>query len=72
MTDLLQKAFAEATKLPEEEQRTLAEWLLAELRGERRWEELLAGSVDALGRLGDEALREHEDGRTQPLDPERL
>ena len=72
MTDLLQKAFAEATKLPEDEQRALAEWLLAELRGERRREELLTGSVDALGRLGDEALREHEDGRTQPLDPERL
>jgi hypothetical protein len=72
MTELLEKAFAEAAKLPEEEQRRLAEWLLIELSAERRWEALLANSSDSLERLAEEALREHRAGRTEPLDPDQL
>ncbi len=72
MTDLLAKAFAEAAALPEDEQDALARWLLAELAAERRWTEALAGSVDTLGQLGDEALAEHRAGRTQILDPDRM
>ena len=71
MTELLEKAFAEAAKLPEEEQRRLAEWLLSELGAERRWQGLFAGSSDALERLADDALREHRAGRTEPLDPDQ-
>ena len=72
MTELLEKAFAEAAKLPEEEQRRLAEWLLIELSAERPWEALLANSSDSLERLAEEALREHRAGRTEPLDPDQL
>ena len=72
MTPLLEKAFAEASQLPDREQDALARWLLDELASERRWEEAFASSADQLGQLADEALAEHHRGRTQPLDAERL
>ena len=42
MTKLLQKAFDEASKLPEGEQDPLGRILLDELASERRWDELFA------------------------------
>ena len=72
MTKLLKKAFDEAAKLDQVEQEALARWLLDELRSERRWEELCAGSQGALSRLADEALDEHRSGQSQPLDAETL
>ena len=41
MTKLLQKAFDEASKLPEGEQEALGRILLEELASEGRWEELI-------------------------------
>ena len=72
MTKLLQRAFEEASKLPEGEQDTLGRILLEELASERRWEELFAGSHDVLADLADQALAEHRAGRTKKLNPEKL
>ena len=72
MTKLLEKAFAEAFKLPKREQDKLAKWLLAELESERRWDEAFSRSADQLETLADEALTEHRKGRTKPLSPDRL
>jgi hypothetical protein len=72
MTKLLQKAFDEASKLPEGEQDALGRILLDELASERRWDELFAGSHDLLTELADEALAEHRAGRTAKLDPDKL
>lgn len=72
MTKLLEKAFAEASRLPEHEQDALGEWLLKELASEAGWEKAFAGSHQALAQLADEALAEHCEGRTQVLDPDRL
>lgn len=36
MTELLEKAFAAATNLPEEEQDRLARWILEEIASEQR------------------------------------
>jgi hypothetical protein len=72
MTKLLQKAFDEASKLPEAEQDALGRVLLEELASERRWEQLFAGSQDLLAELADEALAEHRAGRTEKLTPEKL
>jgi hypothetical protein len=72
MTKLLQKAFDEASQLPEGEQDALGRILLAELASERRWEELFAGSHDLLAKLADQALAEHRARRTEKLDPEKL
>jgi hypothetical protein len=72
MTTLLQRAFAEASKLPADEQELLAARLLAELAAEDDFDRALAGSGEKLERLDAEALAEHRAGLTQELDPERL
>ena len=72
MTNLLKKAFDAASRLPEEEQDAVAEWLLAELASEEKWEECFAVSQGALSLLAQEALDEHERGETRVLDPESL
>jgi hypothetical protein len=72
MTALLQKAFAEASKLPEREQEVLAARLLAELATEDEFDRAIAGSCDKLAILAREALAEHRAGQTQPLDPKTL
>lgn len=72
MTELLQEAFREASKLPDEEQQQLAAWILEELTSERRWGEAFARSADALARLADEATAERRAGKTMVLDPDAL
>jgi len=72
MGKLLEKAIAEASKLPESEQEAIGAWLLAEIESERRWDALFARPSDTLDRMADKALSEHEAGLTQPLDPDTL
>jgi len=67
MTELLQKAFDEASKLSADEQDALAAVLLAQLQGEARWDEALEESQDALSMLAREALSEYRAGKTEPL-----
>ena len=72
MSKLLEEAIAKLAELPEEDQDSIASWLLEELESERRWEALLSESGGALGRLADEALSEHASGITKELDPDKL
>jgi hypothetical protein len=72
MTTLLANAFEEASKLPESDQDALAKWLLEELHSEKRWAESFAESQDVLEKLADEALEEKKQGKTSPLDLDRL
>jgi len=72
MTDLLERAFAEASKLSPSEQDALAKRLLAELEDDQAWERAFARSQEQLGRLAQEALTEHEAGLTHELDPDKL
>ena len=72
MTEQLERAFTEASKLPPEEQNILAEWLLAELSSEKRWSQLFANSQDVLATFGQKALDEHRKGKTQELNPEKI
>lgn len=67
MTKLLERAFAEAAKLSQEEQDAIAALLLEELASERRWSEAFAKSQDKLAVLADEALAELDRGETKPL-----
>jgi hypothetical protein len=71
MTQLLERAFAAASKLPNPEQDAFASLFLAELESERRWAETFANTPDQLSSLADEALREFEAGETRPMDLER-
>ena len=72
MTQLLKKAFEEASKLSELEQNDLAQWLIEEIISEKKWEKAFADSEDVLDKLADEALAEHAQGKTKPLDIDRL
>jgi hypothetical protein len=72
MTKLLERAFTEASKLPDSEQDAFARWILEELGAEKRWDTAFANSQDLLSRLADEALAEHRAGKTEVLDPDKL
>ena len=56
MTDLLNKAFDAASRLPRDEQDALAEWLLAELASEEGWRERFAETHNSLSVLAREAF----------------
>ena len=68
MTSLLEKAFRQAARLPDDQQDALAAMLLEELKSEARWQELLSRSSEALRSLAEEALAERHNGRTVDLD----
>ena len=63
MTQLLEKALSEISKLDEPEQDALASILLEEIASEERWSRLFDESQDILSSLADEALAEHAAGR---------
>ena len=72
MTRQLEKAFAEASKLPEAEQDLLASWLLAEVAAETEFDRAIQRTGDKLARLAEDAIDEQRAGLTVDLDPERL
>jgi hypothetical protein len=65
MTNLLERAFAEAGKLSSAEQDLLASRLLAELGDEDDFDRAIASSADKLAILARQALAEHRAGLTQ-------
>jgi hypothetical protein len=72
MTKLLETALAKASQLPDTEQDAIAQIVLDEIDSERRWDALFAKSPDTLRKLADSAWIEHEKGRSEPLDVDRL
>ena len=70
MTQLLERAFAVASKLPGPEQDAFASLLLAELDSEQRWTAAFSTTQNQLAALADEALREFAAGQTQPMNLE--
>ena len=72
MTRLLERAFKEASKLPEIDQNALAKWVMEELEAEGKWAKAFAGSEDIFDKLADEALAEHKQGKTKPLNIKAL
>ena len=72
MTKLLEQAFDRATKLTDDEQDALAAVILEELADERHWAKAFEGSRTALDLLAKEAMEDLEQGRTTPLDPDKV
>ena len=68
MTSMLEKAFSEASKLPDAEQNALARWVLDEIESDRKWDTLFAESEDTLAQLASEALEEEGQDKTTRLD----
>ena len=71
MTELLERAFTEASKLPEKEQDAMAALLLEEISCEQRWDTAFAASQPQLAKMARAALREFEAGETRPMDADR-
>lgn len=67
MESLLERAFAEAAKLPKAEQDVLASRLLAELAVEDDFDRAIAGSAPKLRRLAEEAIAEFRGGSSEEL-----
>ena len=63
MTELLARAFEEASELPAPLQDELAREILEGLIGESKWDKTLARTQDQLEKLGDEALAELRAGK---------
>ena len=63
-----------AFEFPKDDQPRFVHFLFVEPGSERQWAELVAcqESEELLGRLADEALSEHNVGRTQPLNADDL
>lgn len=72
MTELLEKAIAELNRLPDEQQNTMAQWILEELEDDRRWDAAFANSLPQLEQLAKKALEDYREGRTQELNPDEL
>jgi len=72
MTKLLKKAFQAAEKLSKEQQDALAAMMLDEIESDEHWEASFEASHNELEALAQEALEEHRQGRTQPLEPDAL
>lgn len=72
MTELLAKAFARASELPEEEQDVIAALVLKEIESEERRDALFADSHDELAKLALEALAEHRAGKSKQCNPDEL
>ena len=71
-TQLLERAFAEAAKLPSHEQDALATLVMEEMEAEKKWEESFSRSQDALAEMAEHALAEHKANKTRPLDADEL
>ncbi len=70
VTELLERAFAEASRLSHAEQEVPASRLLAERAAEDDFDRKITGSVDKRARPASEAREEHRAGLTEELDPD--
>lgn len=72
MSEMLDKAVAQAKRLPVDQQDAIAAIILEEIADERRWHAAFARSAKALEQLAAEAEQEDRAGLTEPLDPDAL
>ena len=63
MTQLLEKALHEVSKLSPEKQEAIASVILEELEDERRWDEAFASSQDKLAKLAKKVRGDIKAGR---------
>ena len=71
MTQLLERAFGEAAKLPDTAQDAVGQIVLDELASEKKWAQSFATSQDQLAAMARDALKEFEADETLPMDVDR-
>lgn len=67
MTELLKKAIAKLSELPENEQEEIASLILEEIEDEKKWQTSFANSEKQLEILASEALQEFKQEETRSL-----
>jgi hypothetical protein len=67
MNKMLERAFAVAAHLPEDEQEAIACLILEEVGAERGWDDRFAKSEGKLAELARRAKAQHAQGETTPL-----
>lgn len=72
MTELLEKAIMELNNLPDDQQNTMAQWILEELQDDKKWDDAFANSLPQLEQLAKKALIDYQEGRTQELNLDEL
>lgn len=72
MTGLLEKAIAELTKLPDEEQDAIAAMILAELEDENRWDDAFSASQDELSELAENVRQDIREDRVKKMGIDEL
>ena len=68
MTKLLKQILEQASRLPDEDQDSLAAIILKEMADEERWAKAFERSQGALEKPAQEALEEFRRGETTPLE----
>lgn len=68
MTALLEDALRRVAALSREEQDAIASQILETLEDEVAWKQKLEGTQPRLRSLADQAKREDQEGKTEPLD----
>ena len=68
ITVVFAEAIAEAARLPEADQNHIAWRIMEEIAEEKKWSDSFARSLDVLDRMAAEALQEHAEGKTRPLE----
>lgn len=72
MTNLLKKAIKKTSVLPDEEQDKIAQIILDEIEDEKKWNLQFKNSKDELSLLADMAIKDYNEGKTEPLDEDDL
>jgi hypothetical protein len=72
MTELLEKVIEELSRLPDDQQNSMAQWILEELEDEQRWDTAFSASLPKLEQIAQKALDDHRAGRTRDLNPDEL
>ena len=72
MTILLETAFEKASTLSEKEQNRFAEFFMAEIESEKKWDSLFSESEDILSDIADIVMDDYNNGRTKLLTQEQL
>ena len=72
MTPLLEKVLSEVSKLPPEEQDTIAAVILKEIEDEQQWQKAFAGSQDKLAQLAHKVRADIKAGRIKKMGYDKL
>jgi hypothetical protein len=72
MTQLLEQALAQLSKLSDSDQNAIAALILDELADEQRWQESFANSQDQLAVLAERARQEIQAGRVRDIGIDEL